>query len=58
MIMMGHRGTKKGGDEWDALTSGKRYLGWAPSERKKIKRKYNKRMRKLAKAECWKLMER
>lgn len=34
------------GDEMDALTRWKRYLHWAPGERKRIKRQYNKRQRR------------
>ena len=36
----------KGGDEYDALTKGKKFCHWKPGERKKIKRGYNKRLRK------------
>lgn len=36
----------KGGDEYDALTKAKQYYNWKPGVRKKIKRKYNKRLRK------------
>mgnify|MGYP007055494038 CR=1 FL=1 len=35
----------KGGDEYDALTKAKKWYFWKPSQRKKIKKKYNKRMR-------------
>lgn len=45
--MMGHKGTLKGGSEWDALTRWKKVLHWNPGERKLIKRKYNKRQRKM-----------
>ncbi len=48
--MMGHRGKMKGGDEYDGLSPWKRYHNWAPGVRKLIKRGYNKRMRKVAKA--------
>jgi hypothetical protein len=50
--MMGHRGAKKGPWEWDAFTSWRRVMPWKPSQLKAIKRKYNKRMRWLAKMEC------
>ena len=37
------------GDEYDALSKkAKNYLHWKPGERKKIKRGYNKRLRKCA----------
>jgi hypothetical protein len=45
--MMGHRGVLKGTAEWDALTWWKNVLHWRPGERKRIKRKYNKRQRKI-----------
>jgi len=35
-----------GGDEYDALTRWRRYLNWKPGERKRIKRRYNKRVRR------------
>jgi hypothetical protein len=38
----------KGGDEYDALTKAKKFCFWKPGERKKIKRGYNKRLRKCA----------
>ena len=39
----------KGGDEFDALSKkSKKYYHWKPGERKKIKRGYNKRLRKCA----------
>jgi len=38
----------KGGDEYDALTRlVKKYYHWKAGDRKKIKRKYNKRLRKV-----------
>ena len=36
----------KSGDEYDALTKAKKFHHWKPGERKKIKRGYNKRLRK------------
>jgi hypothetical protein len=41
----------KGGDEYDALTRWKRLLHWRPGIRAWMKRKYNKRVRKAAKAD-------
>ena len=39
----------QGGDEFDALSKkAKNYYHWKPGERKKIKRGYNKRLRKCA----------
>lgn len=39
----------KGGDEYDALTrTAKKYYHWKAGDRKKIKRKYNKRLRKVS----------
>lgn len=40
----------KGGDEYDALTKAKNHYNWKTSERKKIKRGYNKRFRKWVKS--------
>jgi hypothetical protein len=38
----------KGGDEYDALSrKSKRLFKWASGVRKKLKRKYNKRFRKI-----------
>jgi hypothetical protein len=45
--MMGHRARLRGGDEWDALTRGKRFHRWRAGVRSFIKRKFNKRQRKL-----------
>ena len=39
----------KGGDEYDALTKGRRFLHWKTGQIKKIKRAYNKRFRKYNK---------
>ncbi len=36
----------KGGDEYDALTKAKKFYHWKSGERKRIKRGYNKRLRK------------
>ena len=36
----------KDGDEYDALTKAKKFYHWKSSERKRIKRGYNKRLRK------------
>jgi hypothetical protein len=38
----------KGGDEYDALTKAKKFYHWKSGERKRIKRGYNKRLRKCA----------
>ena len=38
----------KGGDEYDALTKAKKFYHWKSGDRKKIKRGYNKRLRKCA----------
>lgn len=51
--MMGHRGKMRGAIEYDALSKWKNYLRWQPGERKWIKRRYNKRMRRLARVEAW-----
>ena len=37
----------KGGDEYDALTKARRYTHWGRGQLKKIKKAYNKRLRKL-----------
>lgn len=39
----------KGGDEFDALTKARRYYKWARGQLKKIKRSYNKRVRRTSK---------
>ena len=39
----------KGGDEYDGLTKGRRFLHWKTGQLKKIKRTYNKRFRKYSK---------
>lgn len=51
--MMGHREMMKGGDEYDALTGWKKVLKVfaKPGLAMKAKRKFNRRVRKLAKAE-------
>ena len=41
------------GDEIDGLNRCKRYIKWKPNTRKAIKRKYNKRQRKQARAILW-----
>lgn len=35
----------KGGDEYDALTKARRYYRWKSGQVKRIKRRYNKRLR-------------
>jgi len=37
----------KTADEWDALTKAKKYVKWRAGQRKKIKRAYNKRIRRV-----------
>jgi len=37
----------KTGDEYDALTKAKKYVKWRAGQRKKIKRSYNKRLRRV-----------
>lgn len=49
--MMGHRERMIDGDEFDALTRWKRILRWRGGERKKMKRKFNKRIRRKVKRE-------
>jgi len=39
------------GDELDGLTKWKRYINFKPGERKRLKRKYNKRVRRFAKVD-------
>ena len=46
---MNKRIPMKGGDEYDALTKGRRFLRWKAGQVKKIKRAYNKRFRKYSK---------
>tara|TARA_A100001201_G_scaffold139269_1_gene131028 strand:- start:2 stop:163 length:162 start_codon:yes stop_codon:yes gene_type:complete len=41
----------KGGDEYDALTSARKWYKFRPKVVKKIKRQYNKRFRKHGKSE-------
>jgi len=42
----------KGGDEYDAFTNWRRYVYWQRGELKRIKRKYNKRVRRAGRAIC------
>lgn len=39
----------KSGDEYDALTKAKKYFNFKAGQRKKIKARYNKRLRKVNK---------
>ena len=39
----------KGGDEYDALTSARKYARWGRGQLRRIKRGYNKRFRKQGK---------
>jgi len=43
----------KSGIEFDALTGWKKVLYWHPGQRKWVKRKYNKRLRKQLKREAF-----
>ena len=45
-IKMTKRIPLKSGDEYDALTKGRKFLHWKSGQIKKIKRAYNKRFRK------------
>lgn len=38
------------GDEYDALTPWRKYIRWRSGERKRIKRRYNRRARRLARS--------
>ncbi len=49
--MMGHRDKLKDGDEYDAVTSFRRFLLWLPGRRRWIKNKINRRARREAKRE-------
>ena len=47
-MTMGHKEKFSDGDEWDALSkSSRRIFIWKPGQVRKIKRKFNKRIRKL-----------
>jgi hypothetical protein len=46
--MMGWRTRLKGGDEHDALTGWRRFLGWRPGQRKQAKQSHNRRIRREA----------
>jgi hypothetical protein len=54
LAMMGHKGKLKGGFEWDVITGWRRYMHWKPGTCKYVKRKYNKRMRRLAREKIYK----
>ena len=41
----------KGGDEYDGLTKARRFFHWKSGQLKKIKRAYNKRLRKFNRGE-------
>ena len=45
-MMMPKRIPMKGGDEYDALTKARKFHLWKAGQVKKIKRAYNKRLRK------------
>lgn len=54
--MKGYRTKLKGSDEWDAFSDWRKVLS-GNQGLKKVKRKHNKRERKLAKEECrWNIM--
>jgi len=53
-----HRVPMIDGAEMDAFTRWKNYLNWNPGERKAIKRQYNKRQRRMLKAEAERELER
>lgn len=42
----------KGGDEYDALTRARKFYFWQSGELRKIKRQYNKRVRRTGKQEA------
>ena len=42
----------KGGEEYDALTRARKFYHWRPGVLRKIKRGYNKRVRREAKQEA------
>lgn len=42
----------KGGDEYDALTAARKFYFWRSGELRKIKRQYNKRVRRIGKQEA------
>jgi hypothetical protein len=46
---VGYKEKLKGGDEYDAFTGLKKFLKWRPSERKKAKTQYNRRVRRNTK---------
>ena len=39
----------KSGDEYDAFTTWRKYYHWAPGQLREIKRKFNRRSRRVAK---------
>ena len=41
----------KGGDEYDGLTKARKFFHWKSGQLKKIKRAYNKRLRKTNKGD-------
>lgn len=46
---MNKRIPTKGGDEYDAFSKSRKFLNWSRGHLKKIKRQYNKRLRKVNK---------
>jgi hypothetical protein len=49
--MMANKIPLKGGDEYDGLTKARKFYHWKAGQLKKIKRAYNKRLRKHNKGE-------
>jgi len=49
--MMGHRETKKGGEEWDAFTGWRYYLRWKPGQLRRVKQRFNRRVRRQVRRE-------
>ena len=51
-MAMGHREVMKGcGDEWDAFTGWRRYLHWQPGQLRRVKQRFNRRVRRKVKQE-------
>ena len=56
--MMGHREELKGGDEWDFLNRYSRRFHFAsPGEIRRIKSRFNRRVRRQVKQEICRLMD-
>lgn len=50
--MMGRRELSMEGDEFDCFTNWRHVVHWQRNEKKKLKRKFNKRIRKHVKGQC------